>query len=147
MSLTSKITSDLMAAMKARDQERLDALRMVQAAFKNAQIDLGHELSDDEAIKVISRLIKQRREAAEQYRAGGRAELADKEAAEAKLLASYLPQQISDDELKKIVEEVITQIGATGPADAGRVIGAVIARVKGSADGNRVAAIVRTALS
>lgn len=146
MSLITQIESDITSAMKAREQEKLDALRMVRAAFQNEQIALGHELTEAEAHKVISRLIKQRRDSAEQYRAGDRTEQADKEEAEAKLLEAYLPAQLSDDDLRSLVTEAISATGANGAADFGKVMGAVMAKTQGAADGNRVSALVREAL-
>lgn len=147
MGLIEQIESKITTAMKAREQTTLDALRMVRAAFQNEQIALGHELSEEEAQKVMSRLIKQRRDSAEQYRAGNRSEQADKEEAEAKLLEAYLPAQLSDDELRTMVTEVISNTGATGAADFGKVMGAVMTKTKGAADGNRVSVLVRELLS
>lgn len=146
MSLTQQIESDVIVAMKAREQEKLDALRMVRAALKNEQIALRHELTDDEVQKVLRRLIKQRKEAAEQFRTGGRAETADKEEREATLIAGYLPTPLSDTELEEIVKETIAATGATSAADFDKVMGQVMAKTKGQADGTRVAKKVKDQL-
>lgn len=146
MALQEQITHDLTAAMKERQQEKLDSLRMLSAALKNEQIALGHELSDDEVLKVISRQIKQRREAADQYRIGGREESAQKEEAEAAIFEVYLPAQMSDQELTKIVDAALAATGAAGIADMGKVIGAVRAKTGNAADGSRIAALVKEKL-
>lgn len=144
--LTAQIESDLTTALKTREQEKLDALRLVRAALKNEQISLGHELVDEEVQKVLSRLIKQRKEAADHYRAGGRAESALKEEREAKLIQAYVPTQLADAELEAIVRETITEIDASGSRDFGKVMSQVMAKTKGQADGNRVATLVRSEL-
>ncbi|MEK7460804.1 MAG: GatB/YqeY domain-containing protein [Patescibacteria group bacterium] len=147
MSLTEQIEQDTVSAMKARNQEKLDALRLVRAALKNEQITLGHALSDEESHKVLARLIKQRHEAADHFRKAGRTESADKEEREANLIGSYLPTQLTNAELTQIVDEVITTIGATSAADFGKVMGQVMARTKGQADGNVVSELVRQRLT
>lgn len=146
MSLIAQIESDVTAALKAREQEKLDALRMVRAALKNEQIAVGHELADEEVCKVLGRLVKQRQEAAEQYRQGGRTEAADKEEREATLIESYLPAQLADAELTTMVAEAIKTTGANGPADFGKVMGAVMKTVAGRASGDRIAALVKKKL-
>lgn len=147
MKLSEQIAHDLTTAMKDRQREKLDSLRMLSAALKNEQIALGHKLSDDEILKVINRQIKQRHEAAEQYRAGNRPESAAKEEAEAKIFETYLPAQLGDDELAQIVEQALGETSATTAADMGKVIGVVRAKVGNSADGSRIAALVKEKLS
>lgn len=146
MSLIDRIENDITTAMKTRDQITLDALRMARAALQNEKIALGHELSDQETQKVLSRLVKQRHDAAEQFRAGNRAEQAAKEENEAGLLETYLPTQLSDDKLRELVTAAITATGAAGSADFGKVMSMVMAQTKGVAEGNRVSALVREVL-
>lgn len=147
MFLAERIEQDVITAMKAREQEKLDTLRMVRAALKNEQIALGHELNDAEVIKVLQRQIKQRKDAMEQYQAANRPEAAEKEQTEARIIETYLPQQMSDDELAAVVEAVIAETGAAGTADMGKVIGQVMHKVGAAAEGARVSAIVKNKLS
>lgn len=147
MTIAAQIEQDIMVTMKAREQEKLDALRMVRAALKNEQIAVGHELADEAVHKVLGRLLKQRQEAAQQYRQGGRTEAADKEDREAKLIESYLPAQLTDEEIKTMVAQAITATSARGPADFGKVMGAVMKTVAGRADGTRIAALVKEQLN
>lgn len=147
MSLIDQMNHDLTTALKNRDQEKLDTLRMLRAAIKNEEIALGRSLADEEVIKVLGRLTKQRNEAIEQYRRNGREETAQKEERERAILEKYLPEQFTDQELKIIVEEVLAGSGAESSQDFGKVMGLVMARVQGRADGTRVASIVRAALT
>ncbi len=140
--LTEQIRADLTESMKARDAARTSALRMIQSALKNEQIEKGHELSDEEAQAVIRRAVKQRQDSIEQYEKGQRMDLADKERSEMELLSKYLPQQMPDEELERIVAEAIAAVGATSKQDAGKVMKQVMASHKGSVDGKRVQAIV-----
>ena len=146
MSLAEQIRTDLTNAMKERDADRVSALRMIQSALKNEQIEKGHELSDDETQAVIRRAAKQRTESAEQYDRFGRPELAKKERAELALLEAYLPAEMSDEELTLRVREVIEETGATSKKDSGRVMKEMMARYRGQADGKRVQAAVGTLL-
>ena len=128
--------------MKAGERERVGALRLVLSELQKA----AKEGSDDE-VAVLRRERKRRLDAAEQFRAGGRDELADKEESEATLISGYLPAELSDDELQAIVTEKIEQTGAASPADMGKVMGAVMPAVGGRADGKRVSALVKEKLS
>lgn len=148
MALADQLQRDLTSAMKARDAETVATLRMVVAAIKNARVAAGGsgEVDDAEVVELIGREAKKRREAEEAFRAAGRAELADKEAGELRILRRYLPEALGDDELRAIVDQAVADTGATGPGDLGRVMSAVMPRVKGRADGRAVNAMVRERL-
>ena len=147
--LAEQIQTDLKTAMKARDKQAVAALRMVLARIKETRVAAGHgdEVTDDEVEALIRREAKRRAEAAEAFSAAGREELAGNEQAELEILQRYLPQQMADSELTAIVDETIAATGASSPGDFGRVMGAVMARVSGRADGARVNALVRERLS
>lgn len=149
MGLVEQLQADLTAAMKARDAETTGTLRMVMAAVKNARVAPGHsgEVGDEEALDLLSKEAKKRREAIEAYTNAGRAELAAKEQAELEILQRYLPQPLSDDELRAIVDEAIAATGASGPSDMGKVMGAVTPKTKGRADGKIVSALVKDRLA
>ncbi len=148
MSLATQIEHDLKTAMKARDAEATATLRLVLAAMKNLRAEAGHgaELTDEEMIELLGREAKRRAEAAEAYDEAGREDLAGKERRELELLRSYLPAQLGDDELGEIVDEAISETGASGPGDIGKVMGTLMPRVKGRADGKAVNALVRERL-
>ncbi len=147
MSIVEQIASDITTAMKQKAQTKLDALRMMKSALKNKEIDQGRPLEDAEAIKVLQTLLKQRREAAEQYLKGGRQELADKELAEAAIIEAYLPVALSNAEIEQVVAEVIAETQATSIKDMGSVMKSVMARLAGqSVDGKAVSAIVKKML-
>lgn len=146
MSLIKQLDADLIAAMKAGESEKLSVLRMARTALKNKQIEVGHELAESEVVAVLQKELKQRREAATEFRAGNRPELAEKEEREAEILKAYLPAEMTDDELATIVDEVIAATGAATPADMGKVMGQAMGKVAGRADGNRVSALVRQKL-
>ena len=141
MSITEQVRSDINGAMKARDAERVGALRMVLSELQKAAKEGG---SDEQA--VLRRERKRRLEAAEQFRQGGRAELAQREESEAELISGYLPAELDDSELDAIVSAAITETGATTPKDMGAVMKAVMATAEGRADGKRASARVREAL-
>lgn len=145
--LLSKIQSDLKTAQLARDEIKVSTLRLLLSEAKNKEIAKGDDLSDEDIISVISREVKKRKEAAESFRSGGREEMAAKEELEAKVLEGYLPEQISTEELTKVVEETINELGAGSLADMGKVIGAVMGKIKGQADGAAVSALVKEKLS
>jgi hypothetical protein len=149
MMLADQIQTDLKAAMKARDRQAMAALRMVLSRIKEARVAEGHagEVSDDEVQTLIRREAKRRSEAAGAFAAAGRDELAANEEAELAILQRYLPQQMSDDELTTIVDQTIASTGASSPGDFGRVMGAVMSKVSGRADGSRVNALVRERLT
>jgi len=147
MSLQTDIESAMRAAMKARDGVRVSTLRLAMAAAHNRQIELGHELTDAEVIEVLDRQVKQRRESIELYRKGGRPELAGAEEAELAVLREFLPEPLTDAELERLAREAVAATGAQGPADMGRVMGALVPQTKGRADGKAVSEMVRRLLS
>jgi uncharacterized protein YqeY len=140
--LTEKIRADLTAAMKAQEKERLSVIRMLQSAVKNEQINVGHELSDEEAMSVIRKAVKQRQDSIEQYSNAGRNELADKERAEMEILKAYLPAELSEDELEGGLREIIAATGAQSKKDLGKVMKEATARYRGRADGKKIQEIV-----
>jgi uncharacterized protein YqeY len=146
VTLKERLSQETTAALKAGQKVRLAALRLLSAAVKNREVELRRELSDDEFLEVAAKQVKQRRESIEAFEAAGRTELADREREEEAVLSAYLPEPLGDDELDAIVEEAIATAGATGPGDLGKVMGAVMARVKGRADGRTVQAKVRDRL-
>ena len=141
MTAAERVRSDLTTAMKAGERERVGALRLV---LSELQKDAKEGAGDEQA--VLRRERKRRLDAAEQFRAGGRGELADKEESEAELIGGYLPAELSDDELRALVAEKVDQTGAESPKDMGKVMGAVMPAVGGRADGKRVSALVREKL-
>lgn len=148
--LKERIRADLNDAMRARDQVRLRALRMALTSITNEEVSAGRgakELSDDEIVKVLTREAKKRREAAEAFESGGRAEKAADERAEGEVLAGYLPAQLEDDELSKLVAAAIAETGAAGMPGMGQVMKTLTPQVAGRADGARVAAEVRRQLA
>lgn len=140
MNLTERIAADLVAAMKERAERRLSVLRMLKAEFQRAQADKGRgaELTDEEAQALVRRLVKQRREAAEQFRAAGAGERAEEELAEAAILEAYLPAQLGDAELDALIAEAAKEAGAASARDMGRLMRVLMPRVAGRADGKRV---------
>jgi len=148
MTLKEQIRTDLTTAMKARDEVRSSTLRMVLTAITNAEVagKVARELSDEEVITVLSSESKKRREAATAFADGGRAEQAAKETAEAAVIADYLPEQLSADEIADLVRAAIEKTGASEPREMGKVMGVVTPQVKGRADGGAVAAEVRRQL-
>lgn len=140
--LTEKIRADLTAAMKAQEKERLSVVRMLQSAIKNEQINAGHELSDEEAMSVIRKAVKQRQDSIEQYSNAGRTELADKERSEMEILKTYLPAELSEEELEGGLREIIAATGAQSKKDLGKVMKEATARYKGRADGKKIQEIV-----
>jgi uncharacterized protein len=147
MPIVEQVEKDLVAAMKAREELRLSCLRMAKTAFKNRQVELGKPLSDDQAFAVLRTLAKQRRDSVEQFRKGGREDLATKEEAETEILQAYLPAEASEEEISAAVVTAIEEIGATGPQDLGKVMKAAMSKLAGkNADGKRVNQMVRAKL-
>ncbi len=138
--LLQEITRDLTQAMKERSEPKLSTLRMLKAELQKLQADKGKsaEITDDEVYTVIKRLIKQRKDAAEQYRAGGAEDRAESELAEMKVLEAYLPKQLSDEEIDAIISESAKEIGVTSVKDMGKLMKSVMSKAKGLADGSRV---------
>ena len=145
--LFENIQEQLKQAMLAKDEVKVGTLRMLVSEIRNAQIARGHDLSDEEILEVVAKEVKKRKEAALGFRQGGREESALQEEAELKMVEGYLPEQMSDEELTKIVEEAITRTGASAVSDMGKVIGMVMGQVKGQAEGSRVSALVKQRLS
>ena len=140
--LTEQIRADLTESMEARNAERTSTLRMLQAALKNEQINVRRELSDDEAMAVIRKGIKQRQDSIEQFTKGNRPELAAKEAAEMELLKSYMPAEINESELEAGLREIIIATGAQSKKDMGKVMKEASAKYKGRVDGRKLQEIV-----
>jgi len=148
MSLVEQVDTDLLAAMKAREALKLSVLRMMKAALKNKQVEVGKPLDDAQAVAVLRTLVKQRQDSVQQFRKGGRDDLADKEAAEIVIVESYLPSAATDEELEAAVVAALAETGATGPKDLGKVMKAVMAKLAGrNVDGKRVNEKVRARLS
>lgn len=146
MGMLEQVQADLVASMKAQDKVRTGSLRMLKAALKNAQIELG-TLDDANAVQVIMKLCKQRKESIEVFEKNNRQELADQEKAELTVLEEYLPKGLTDEELGSIVDEVIAQLGATDPKKMGPVVGAIMKRLAGKpVDGKKVNDLVRSRL-
>ena len=148
MSLLETIVADMTAAMKAKDADKLSVLRMVKANMMNRKIEKGGELTDDEVMKALQSLVKQRRDSIEQYEKAGRTDLANKEAAEITVIDVYLPQAATTDEINAAVEAAVAETGATSIKDMGNVMKAAMVNLAGkSADGRLVSDAVRSKLN
>ena len=145
--MQQRISSELKLAMKARDRERVSTLRMVLAELQRREKDTGTALDVDAALPVLQSMVRKRREAAEQFRAGGRPELADKEEREIEIITAYLPAPLSEAELRALVDSAIAELGAQGPGDMGRVMGQLVPRLAGRAEGAVISRMVRQALA
>ncbi len=147
MTLIDRISNDIAAAMKAKEATRLGALRMAKAALMNQEVQKGRPLDEAESLQVMTSLIKQRRDSIEQFLKGGRNDLADKESAEIVTLEIYLPPAMDTAGLEKVVNDVVAELGASGPKDLGRVMKAVMPRLAGQAvDGKAVTEMVKRRL-
>lgn len=141
MNLKQKILDDFKKAFMEKNIERKNALAMLKSEISNREIELGKKeegLSDEEVTEVVSRLVKQRKDSAEQFRSGQRGDLAQKEEAEAEILITYLPEQLSEEEIEETVNRVAEEISVKGKGDFGRLMGASMAKLKGKADGAKV---------
>jgi uncharacterized protein YqeY len=147
MTLSERLEADMRDAMRARDERRTQTLRMAMAAAHNQKIAKGRDLTDDEVVDVLTKQVKQRRESIDMYRAAGRDDRADAEDAEAAILAEYLPEQLTTDEVEALARAAIGETGASSPADVGRVMGVLSARTRGRADGRVVSDTVRRLLA
>ena len=145
--MVDKIQEDLKKAQLARDEVKVSTLRLLLSEIKNGEIAKGGNLGDEDIVSVVQREVKKRKEAAAGFRSGGREESAQKEEAELQVLQNYLPSQLSNEELTKIIEESINKLGAKSIADMGKVIGAVMGKVKGTAEGSVVSSLVKEKLS
>lgn len=147
MSLRDRLSEDLKLAMKARDQLRMDVIRMIKAAVLNKEVEMKKDLDDADMSRIMTTMIKQRKESVEQYEKGQRAELAAKERQEISIIESYLPKALSAGELETIIESLIRETGATSAKDMGSVMKAVMARLAGQpVDGKQVSDLVRSKL-
>lgn len=144
--LKERLAADLKDAMKAKDRDRLDALRMLSTSIRNKEVEVGHQLSDEEVQGVAATEVKRRREAAEAYEKGGRDDLLEKERAEERVLQAYLPEQLGAEEVEALIDEAIQATGADGPEDLGKVMGYVMGKAKGKVDGGAVNERVRARL-
>ncbi len=148
MSILEQVNEDIKKAMLAREKDKLEGLRAVKAAFLLALTDGGNaELTSEKEIQIIQKLVKQRRETAELYKSQNRPDLAEKEEAQAAVIANYLPKQLSEDEVKVIVSEIVTELGASSIKDMGKVMGAASARLAGQTDNKTLSGIVKAMLA
>jgi uncharacterized protein YqeY len=147
MSLKERVTEDMKTAMRAKDAPRLLTIRGLLAAMKQREVDERIVLDDTATIAIIDKLVKQRKDSIEQFAAGGRQDLVDKETAELHVLESYLPQRLGADEIRAEVATLVTETGATGPSDMGKMMAAAKARFAGRADMGAVSAAVKAALA
>ena len=147
MALKDQITDDMKTAMRAKDSERLGTIRLLLAACKQKEVDERIVLDDAMVVAIVDKLIKQRKDSIEAFVKAERQELADKEAFEITVLQAYLPQRMSADEVLAAVKAIVAELGATGPGDMGKVMGAVKAKLAGKAEMGTVSAAVKTALA
>ena len=147
MTLKERITEDMKAAMRARNADRLGAIRLLTAAIKQKEEDERIELDDVAVIAIVDKLIKQRKDSIDAFRKANRQDLADKEAAEVQVLSAYLPDRLSAEEILAEVKAIVAETGAKGPGDMGKVMGAAKARLAGKADMGQVSAAVKQALA
>jgi len=151
MSLKDQIGEDIKAAMKSKDKVRLETVRSIKKALLEKEVSLRPtgqtELTEAQEMEVLVQQAKQRRDSIEQYRQVGRSDLVDQEAQELAILETYLPTQLSDEEISKVIDEIITEVGATSPKDLGKVMGSAMQRVKGQADGKKIQELVKARLN
>lgn len=146
MTIAEQLNEDMKAAMKSQDKVRLSTIRQLRSQLKDAQIAKGAELTEDDVIAALTNAAKRRKEAIEMYEKGGRADLVEAENRELEIIQAYLPKQLSDEELAGIISQVIAETGASHPSDLGRVMGKIMAQVRGRADGKVVQQMVREKL-
>ncbi|KRL57148.1 GatB/YqeY domain-containing protein [Furfurilactobacillus rossiae] len=147
MDLLSQLNEDLKTAMKARNKLELNVIRSLKTGVMNEKIELGHDLTPDEEVTVVSRGLKQRKESLTEFEKADRQDLADDTKAEIAIVEKYMPAQMSEDEINNVVKETAQQVGATSKADFGKLMGAVMPKVKGKADGKLVNQAVKNLLS
>ncbi len=145
--LKNRIQDDVKAAMKAKDKARLGTLRLITAAIKQREVDERTELEDDQVLAVLEKMIKQRRDSIAQYESAGRQDLADQEKSEIAVIEGYMPEGLSDDEIAAMVDAAISESGAEGMRDMGKVMGLVKPKMQGRADMSQVSALVKQKLS
>ena len=147
MTLKAQISEDMKTAMRAKDSARLGAIRLLQSAIKQREVDERIELTDADVITVIEKMLKQRRDSIAAFESANRADLADIEKFEVSVLQTYMPKQLSDEELNQIITQVIADSGATGAKDMGKVVGLVRPLVAGVADMGKVSGLIKSRLS
>lgn len=147
MSLKTQLTEDMKTAMRAKDQVSLSTIRLINAAIKQFEVDERTEADDSKVISILTKMVKQRKDSAKIYTEAGRQDLADKENAEIEILNRYLPQMMSAEEIKTVVEAAIAETGASGMADMGKVMGVLKTRLAGKADMGEVNKVLKTALT
>jgi len=147
MTLKDRITEDMKAAMRAKEMDKLSTIRMLLAAVKQKEVDERVEVDDVALVAIVDKLIKQRKDSISQFSAAGRQDLADKEQAELVVLEAYLPARLSAEEIQTAVNAIVAELGAKGPGDMGKVMGAVKAQLAGKADMGLVSAAVKQALA
>jgi len=147
MSLKAKLTDDMKTAMKAGERRRLDAIRLVNAAIKQREVDERIQLDDAQVLAVLEKMLKQRRDSLAQFQAAARADLAEQEAFEIALIEAYLPAKMSEAELGELVAQAIAESGAAGPKDMGKVMGLVKAKAQGRADMGKVSELIKQKLA
>ena len=146
MNLSERLNEDMKALMKSGDKFALTVVRMIRSAVKNAEIDARRPLSDEEVMDILTREVKQRRDALQEFEKAGREDLADQAKAEIEVIQRYMPQPLTEAELTQVVEETIQEVGASSKADMGKVMSALMPKVKGRADGKQVNAAVQRLL-
>ncbi|MFC7440627.1 GatB/YqeY domain-containing protein [Laceyella putida] len=146
MSLLAQLDQDMKLALKDKNKSKLSTIRMLKAAVKKVEIDKRRPLTDDEVLEVITKEVKQRRDSIAEYEKAGRDDLVEKEKEELVILQSYLPEQLTEEEVRAIVAEVVQEVGASSKAEMGKVMSAIMPKVKGRADGRLVNRLVSEAL-
>ena len=146
-SIYQQVSAEVKTAMKSRDRDRLAALRLIMSEFKNVEVNERIELDDARVLQILDKMTKQRKDSHQQFADAGRDDLADREALEISIIAEFLPSQLSDDELTRIVDDAVSEAGAASMRDMGRVMGIVKPRVQGRADMGAVSGLVRAKLS
>ncbi len=146
MGLQDKLLNDMKAAMKSGDKLTVETIRMMRSQVKNVSISKGEELEDDDVVVVLTKEAKKRKESLEMYQQGGRDDLAEKEAAEIKIISAYLPEMLSEEDLEQIVRKAIDDASAESMSEMGKVMGAVMPQIKGRADGKAVQDLVKRLL-
>ena len=147
MSLQERLSEDLKDAMRQKDEIRRSTIRFVRAAIHNQEIDKGDALNDDEIIGVLSRMVRQHQESISEFKKADRQDLVGKEEAELRIIREYMPEQIPEEKLAELAREAISQTGASGPGDFGKVMGLLMPQLRGRADGAQVSSVVRQLLS
>ncbi|WP_077616434.1 GatB/YqeY domain-containing protein [Caenibacillus caldisaponilyticus] len=146
MGLLDQLTRDMKEAMKQKDKDRLSCIRMLKASLQNEAIKLGKELSEEDALNVLTRELKQRNDSLQEFKDAGRDDLIEKVQHEIEIIKSYMPEPLSDEELEKLVDETIAEIGASSKSDIGKVMQRIMPKVKGRADGGKVNRLVQSRL-